>query len=248
MESCCHPLPAEGAVSIDLLLILVTGLTVSLGHCVAMCGPIQAAFSLEQESRGGRCLPPLLRYHLGRVTGYVFIGGAFGLLGSAVRLGGAALALQGGFAIALAALMAAFVLGGWSAGNLAAFGESFGPTRLATRGIRRFLAARTRRGQIALGVANGFLPCGPVLAVALTAAAAADPLVGMGLMAVYGLGTAPALLVLGAASSRLGPVFRRRMERIGNALILLVALQLLLRGLATLGVVPHLRAGSVVIW
>ena len=43
MDSCCHPLAAEGAPSLDLLLIFVTGLTISLGHCIGMCGPIQGA-------------------------------------------------------------------------------------------------------------------------------------------------------------------------------------------------------------
>ena len=123
------------------------------------------------------------------------------------------------------------VVGGWVTGR-----------------IRGFLSGETGRRQLGLGVANGFLPCGPVLAVALSAAAAADPLVGMILMLVYGLGTIPVLLVLGLASSKIGPRLRRRFNAVGAVLVLLLAAQLILRGLSTLGVLSHLKFGEFVVW
>ena len=102
--------------------------------------------------------------------------------------------------------------------------------------------------QFGLGLANGFLPCGPVLAVAFTAAAAAHAGIGMLLMLVYGLGTLPVLLVLAGLGSRLGPRLRQRFSAVGAALVMLLAAQLVLRGLAGLSVVPHLRWGEFVVW
>ena len=251
MSSCCHPLAAGGAASLDIPLLLLTGLTISLGHCIGMCGPIQAGFCLGQERRGARgwrLLPPLLRYHAGRVTSYVLIGGLFGLIGSATRLAGPTTTLQGALALTAGALMLALslrllgvlptqrwaepaVVGGWITGR-----------------IRGLLSGETAPRQLGLGVANGFLPCGPVLAVALTAAAAADPFVGMLLMLVYGVATIPVLLVLGMASSRIGPRVRSRFNRVGAVFVLLLALQLVLRGLSTLGALPHLKFGEFVVW
>jgi sulfite exporter TauE/SafE len=251
MDSCCHPLAEQGAASVDFLLVFLTGLTMSLGHCLGMCGPIQAAYCLEQERqghRGFRLTLPLLRYHLGRIAGYAMIGAFFGLLGSATLLTGATRTFQGWLALVAAFLMIAFVLGLWGAGRFGSALDAFGiGDRVAAR-VRRFLTAPSGVGQLQLGVANGFLPCGPVIAVAITAAAAAHVLIGMGLMAVYGLGTLPVLFVMGLVSGRLGPRVRQRLSRIGTALIVALAVQLALRGLATLGVLPHLRFGDVVIW
>ena len=114
--------------------------------------------------------------------------------------------------------------------------------------IRGLLSGETGTRQLGLGVANGFLPCGPVLAVALSAAAAASVWVGMLLMLVYGLGTVPVLVVLGMASSRIGPRLRHRFNLVGAIFVLFLAIQLTLRGLSTLGVLPHLRFGDFVIW
>jgi sulfite exporter TauE/SafE len=87
-----------------------------------------------------------------------------------------------------------------------------------------------------------------VVAAALSAAAAAHVGTGMLLMTAYGLGTVPALVGLAVASHRAGPVVRRRFYRVGGVLILLVGLQLGLRGAAALGWVPHVHLGDVVLW
>lgn len=250
MQSCCHPV-AAGAASIDLPLIFLTGLTMSVGHCVGMCGPIQAAFCVGQNRRGAtgmRLLPPLLRYHGGRILSYGLIGAAFGLLGSATRLAGSTAGVQGSLSLVAAVLMlvvATAMLG------LLPVGDWSGPAgwgSAVSRRIKSFLSGETGLRQFGLGVANGFLPCGPVVAVALTAAAAANVFVGVMLMGIYGLGTLPLLLVLGFASGRIGPKLRSRLNRLGAILVLLVAAQLALRGLAAFGVVRHLVFGRFVIW
>ena len=53
----------------------------------------------------------------------------------------------------------------------------------------------TRR--FGLGMANGFLPCGPVYTVALTATASGKIASGASGMLAYGLGTLPVLIALG---------------------------------------------------
>ena len=99
-----------------------------------------------------------------------------------------------------------------------------------------------------LGLANGFLPCGAVAAVALTAAASAHGGVGALLLLVYGAGTIPVLLAMGLVSTRLRPGLRARWYRVGASLVLVLAVQLILRGLAVMGALPHFRLGAVVFW
>jgi len=251
MDASCHSATMEGLASLDLLLVFLTGLTISLGHCLGMCGPIQAAFSMQQnqgKGRGLRLLPPLLRYHLGRVFSYTVIGAVFALIGSATRLSPAAVSLQGYLALGAGALMAmaAVTLLGLAPSANWHLPDAWG--RPAARWIGRLLTAPGAGKQLLLGVANGFLPCGPVLAVALSAAAAARVGFGALLMISYGLGTLPVLLTFGLLSSRLEPELRRRFYRAGAALVLLLGLQLILRGLAALSVLAHFKLGPVVFW
>jgi sulfite exporter TauE/SafE len=67
-------------------------------------------------------------------------------------------------------------------------------------------------------------------------------------MGVYGLGTVPVLLVLGFGSDRLAPRIRHGFHRIASFLVIVIAFQILLRGLAAFHLVPHLRWGGVVFW
>jgi len=99
-----------------------------------------------------------------------------------------------------------------------------------------------------LGVANGFLPCGPVYAMAIGTVAAARPLAGAGAMAIYGLGTLPVLLILGLGAGRLAPSLARGFTRVGALLVVLIGVQLILRGAAVYGWVGHFRYDDIVIW
>jgi sulfite exporter TauE/SafE len=250
MSSCCDPVLTPGS-PVELALLFTTGLTISLGHCIGMCGPIVSAYSVRQEDRGirgWRRLPPLARYHAGRIVSYTIIGAAFALIGSATRITGTTATIQGGLALLVGLLMLLLGLGllgllptqGWVEG--VGFGRG-----IASR-IRRLLSAETWPRQLGLGVANGFLPCGPVVAVALSAAATSKPTDGMLAMAIYGLGTVPALIVLGLGVGTLTPRVRQHLFRLGAVLVLLIGLQLCLRGLAAFNLLPHLRFGEVVIF
>ena len=91
LNSCCGPELLGDAVTLDALLLLSTGLVISLGHCIGMCGPLVGAYSAAQRSGERsvwRMLPALLIYHVGRLLAYALIGLALGFVGSATRLAG----------------------------------------------------------------------------------------------------------------------------------------------------------------
>lgn len=221
----------------------------SLGHCVGMCGPLQSAVVLRWQSATGRrpgLLSRILPYHLARIVSYVLIGGVFALLGTAAGLTGNATRWQGILSLAAGALMIPVALGLLGVLPAQRWAELRG---VGDRFARRFLAFRNGKtpGAWTLGMANGFLPCGPVLAVAL---AAAPRSVGHGmlLMGTYGVGTVPALVVLGLAAARITPRIRLRFHRLSGVFVLLVAVQLVIRGLAAFAVMPHVNAGPFMLW
>lgn len=238
------------ARSLDVVLLVTTGLAVSLGHCLGMCGPLVGAIAGAQRAAGlslGRVARAHLVYHAGRILSYALIGLLVASLGSALSLGVERKELQGAFSIAIGGLMILLGLGlmGWL------------PTqRLLTSGrltgavLRASSALRQRRGRgtwFLLGAANGFLPCGPVYAIA-AGTAASRPLAGAAAMLLFGLGTIPALVAFALGAAHLSPTLKRLFNRLAALLVLLIGAQLVLRGAAALGWIEHLRFGSLVLF
>jgi sulfite exporter TauE/SafE len=76
-----------------------------------------------------------------------------------------------------------------------------------------------------LGLSWGFIPCGLVYTVLMTAASTANPVSGAATMLAFGAGTLPAMLGLTAAAPALSAFLEDRTVRrlIGFALIVLAA-------------------------
>ena len=247
---CCTVLdPATR--TFDVAMLLVMGLTISLGHCVGMCGPLVTAFSVSSRTRGHgnrALLARSLVYHLGRVASYCVIGALFGWLGESFFVAEGGRQVQGGLSIAIAVLMllVAMSLAGWVPAlrwlESGRWGQAMGCR------IRELLDAPSLGHCFLLGSANGWLPCGPVLAAAMTAAATGSPWMGIVAMLLFGTATIPVLVILGMGTGQLGLRARVLFHRIGAIVIVLIALQLVLRGLAVFGVAGHLRFGEFVLW
>ncbi len=82
----------------------------------------------------------------------------------------------------------------------------------------------------------------------MAAASTASLWRGGAAMLGFGLGTLPVLMILGLGVSRLSIRIRTLFHRLAAILLLLIAVQLILRGLASWGVIAHLRFGEFVIW
>jgi uncharacterized protein len=245
---CCSPVADVHAATLTLWAALGVGLTTSLGHCLGMCGPLISTFSLAQgraDSRWTRLLPGLLLYHFGRLNAYALIGGVIGLVASATQKTSPSTGLRAGVFLVAGGLMVlmGLGLGGWL------------PTVrwLQSRRLGQAIAARfmdlagtgSVAGRYFLGLANGFLPCGPVYAMAAAALTAQTPLHGAGTMAAFGLGTVPVLLAVGLGAGRMAPVFLRRFNLVAALLVVFMGVEFLLRAGKLLGFVREIRWGFV---
>jgi len=227
---------AEGG----LLAALVAGLLGST-HCLGMCGGIAGWFGLNTAVRGAAGRSGFaLAYNTGRIGGYVALGALVGFLGAAggsvfgLREWGPALRLAFGLVIVLIGLQLAF---GWNPLRpLEAWGAR-GWQKLAPL-TGRLLPARTPLHAVGLGVLWGWLPCGLVYSVLLAAAVAGGAAEGALVMAAFGLGTLPAMVLATAGAARLASLTRRTgVRRAAGALVVLA-------GLWTMAMpVMHMSAG-----
>lgn len=183
-------------------------------HCVGMCGGIVAAMSWH----GGERLPYGLHlgYNLGRILSYTLAGALAGLAGSAAFLSAHLLPLQQ--ALYLLAQGVLILLGLYLAGlnQAVLILERAGGAlwaRLQPR-LGRLLPVRTPGRAVVAGALWGWLPCGLVYSVLVSALASGGPLQGAGLMLAFGLGTLPNLLAMGWAADRLRAITAdRRLRR-----------------------------------
>lgn len=247
---CCANL-FEATKQIDFYLILITGLTISLGHCIGMCGPLVTAFAIgqrEDTNSRWRLTVSFLTYHCGRLMSYTLIGCLMGLIGSTVFLADEGIKIQGGLSMVIGILILLMTAGLASWLPRSRMVEDSPLKRFISGRLRGLLSARSVRQRFGLGIANGFLPCGPVFSVAMIAAAAGSFWRGGLAMLVFGIGTVPVLVILGLGVDRLSMKARTVFTKIGALFMLFIGLQLLLRGLAAWKLIGHLKFGEFVVW
>ena len=195
------------------LAALVAGLLGS-GHCMMMCGSIAGALSYGGAAAGctGSSLRYPLLYNFGRVTSYTAAGTAVGALGHGLAAVGGGSTLR--TVLSTAAALVIVLVGLKLAGGSRRFGwfERAGSAvwrRIAPL-TRAFLPVATPERAFGMGLVWGWLPCGMAYAMLAAAAFAGGALQGAMIMALFGIGTLPAMLTLGAGASQLlGPRTRR---------------------------------------
>ncbi len=227
-----------GPSSYDLLGFLTLGLLGGFGHCIGMCSPFVLFVSrryqpaARESGTGGMAgarrrlaaLVPQFWYHAGRFVTYTALGALAGVVGSAANLAGSLVGLQRG-----AMLVAGAVLVTWgfvALSDLASFdtgGRLFG--RVAAR-----VKGRVPEHPFATGLFLGLLPCGFVYSAVVAAVSRGGAIQGASVLAVFAVGTMPALLSVSVADELLA---RRRsfLNRLAQLFILGMGAWFLWRGL-----------------
>jgi sulfite exporter TauE/SafE len=229
-----------------ITVLFVTGLLGSLGHCLGMCGPLVLMVGSQfGEITWFAVLPRYLLYHASRITVYAILGTILGFLGSLLGLGGR-LSLIGG-AVSLVIGVGVTLLGLGYLGWLP-LGRIEGTGAWVSRKMKQALKKGGLVGLASLGALNGLLPCGLVYSALLASIAAGSPLKSALSMAAFGAGTIPVLVILGLGGRAISSRIRRVMSRLAGGLIVLVGVQLILRGSAALGWIGHLKIGGFMVF
>lgn len=211
------------------------------GHCLGMCGPLILALPARRDGPGAH-----LAYHGGRLLTYVVAGLILGGLGGGLaRLSSDESLIRTLRVQQAMSVLAALLLGLLGLVRLGLLREPgflaiADPARLP--GFKRLqqMLIRGREGDgpgvgslFLLGGMLGWLPCGLSFAAFARALAADGPLGGGALTLVFGLGTLPALLLLGFSASRLSALHRQVSDIVAGMLMVGMAVALLADLIAT---------------
>ncbi|NHZ97529.1 sulfite exporter TauE/SafE family protein [Massilia sp. CCM 8734] len=223
--------------AVNLIPVFVVGLLGSV-HCVGMCGGIVSAFSAVPPAPvGARAFPVavmtqraafdggarVLAYNTGRIASYMTAGAlAGGLAGGARTLAGLTAWQAGGYWLAnlMLVILGLYLMDAWR--GLARL-ESLGQILWQrARPLMRFIVPLdSPLKMLALGALWGWLPCGMVYSVLMTAMFTGSGADGALVMLAFGLGTLPMLLAMGMAGARLRAALQQRAVRIGAGLVVL---------------------------
>jgi sulfite exporter TauE/SafE len=211
-------------------------------HCIGMCGGFVAMYSLKKPVARPSLVYHLL-YNLGRITTYSLLGGMLGYIGSYFAYVGqhrgipGAVLLIAGFIMVLMGLNIAGVLGKRGLFEESAVTES----SFFRKTLHRILNLDSAWAVFLLGLLLGFLPCGLLYPIFINAAASGNFFPGAMTMAVFGLGTAPALIFFGFLVTKIQPKLKLALYRLAAVLIILLGVKTLLRGMAFNGWISHNR-------
>jgi sulfite exporter TauE/SafE len=191
-----------------LLAALLAGLLGGV-HCVGMCGGIVAAFSFRADGSA----PPFrlhLAYNLGRVFSYTVFGALAGTLGASLKLASFLPVQTVLYVLAQSVLiLLGLYLAGWSKWVLIFERAGGGLWRRVKPLFQKLLPVKSVPQGFLAGMAWGWLPCGLVYSVLVTALASGSASSGAALMLAFGLGTLPNLLGMGVFARQIQPFMQR---------------------------------------
>jgi len=167
-------------------------------HCLGMCGSIVGMLTAQLPKHGTRW-PFHLAYNSGRLASYMAAGALAGTIGQAGLLWRDVVPVQHllfGLSSLMLIALGLYLAGIWGmVRRLEQLGGMLWQyVQPLTRGL---LPVTTVIRALLLGILWGWLPCGLVYSVLVTALASGDAQTGALVMLAFGLGTLPNLLALG---------------------------------------------------
>jgi len=196
-------------------------------HCAGMCGGFVCFYTGAGSGTDAAALRAHAMYNVGRLTSYLTLGAIAGAIGAGVSSLGTMAGVQHAAAMVAGALMI-----GWAISTIAAQrGVRRGALRAPEswqRALGRVLHA-VREQPIATrawltGMLTTMLPCGWLYVFVATAGGSGSIRAGVLTMAVFWLGTVPALLAVGLGAQRLFGPLRQRLPMLSATLVLVMGL------------------------
>ncbi|MFA6533069.1 MAG: sulfite exporter TauE/SafE family protein [Patescibacteria group bacterium] len=214
--------------NLNLLTVLFLGLVASISTCMATSG----ALFLSTIGKKTNNLKQAVFFSLGRIISYGFFGFIAGLVGSVIITN-----LKFGTGLTLFAAIFMILLG-LDMLKILSFAAiiPFGATSNIFRKLEHVLIKDPHKSAFFLGVITYFLPCGFTQATQVYALGLASPWQSALTMAVFAVGTAPAILFIGSLRNLLKSNFYRYFMKVVAVGVLILGLYYISNFLAIYGI------------
>jgi len=205
----------------DFFSAFLVGL-LGAGHCIGMCSGIASAlsFSISPQQKNG--FLTLFIYNIGRISsyslaGFIFAGSSSLLI---VWMGGKESLIYLRIIAAIMMLLLAFYIARIWNGLL--FVERMGQYlwKFIKPIAQHFLPLKHPILAFPLGFFWGWLPCGLVYSNLVWAISTGDAINGLLIMLGFGLGTLPAMMLVGTLSHKLKTILNKQWFRYSSGLLL----------------------------
>ncbi|MGI0492253.1 sulfite exporter TauE/SafE family protein [Alkalinema pantanalense CENA528] len=238
---------------LDLVLMTTLGFLGSFGHCLGMCGPLTAAFSLTDRTPNSRSR---LLFNLwlngGRILSYGIVGAAIGGVSSIVVAGGQLAGIGSDVRRGMAILTGLLLI--W-----------FGLVQIQPRWlpqmplrhplaqgrlhhwINHWMQKLTMASPIVLGLLWGLMPCGFLYAAQIKAAETSNPWMGAVTMIAFGLGTLPMMLGVSLSAAFLSRDRRSQLFQLGGWVTLTIGLLTVMRSSEMVDYTGHIALGLLML-
>lgn len=212
------------------------GLAASVSSCLAVVGAVIIAFGEKYKSEGKNfyenAVRPNLFFHIGRLGTFFILGGLLGVIGGEINISGNFIST---FTVIVAIVMA------WLGLNILGLLPSISnlgikmPGRL-TNNWNNLKKSEHKMAPFLLGGLSFFLPCGFTQSMQIFALTSGSFLVGGLSLLIFALGTVPALMILGVATSWTKNKKMAVFQKVAGFLVIFFAIYTLQSGLALSGV------------
>ncbi|KJH72980.1 urease accessory protein UreH domain-containing protein [Aliterella atlantica] len=229
---------------LHLELILAVGFFGSFGHCMGMCGPLAAAFSLSQKQDAIPKMRSQILFHLllnaGRLLSYALVGAGIGAVSSVAIASGQLAGSQSDFRQAISIFTSILLI--WF--GISQIDAKFLPpipflhplisgtwhTRLSTAMTKLSLHNHWWT-PACLGIVWGLMPCGFLYTAQIKAAGTGSVWQGTATMLAFGIGTLPMMLGLGVSTSFISKDRRSQLYRLAGWVTIIVGVLTLFRSM-----------------
>jgi len=206
--------------------VLIASLVGSI-HCAGMCGGFVCFYAGSANGSDPAALRAHAMYNVGRLGSYLLLGALAGMLGAQVSKAGALVGVSHAAAVVAGALMV-----GWAISTIAAqrgmsLSALHAPVAWQKTLGRVLHAVREQPLAVRAGLTGLFttlLPCGWLYVFVATAGGTGSVRSALLTMAVFWLGTVPALVAVGVGAQTLLAPFRRRLPAVSAAVVLVMGL------------------------
>jgi len=224
------------------IVALLVGLVAGFSSCMALVGGLVLGISTRYarkhpEATAIQKFRPHLYFNLGRIGGYILLGGLLGSIGSVFQISASLNIILSFFAAFIMLFVGLQLIDVFPRLSSWRFVLPKGLSKIF--GLKEHNTEYNHKNSVIVGALTFFLPCGFTQAMQVYAVSSGSFVSGAIIMGLFALGTAPGLLSIGGLVSVLKGFAAKMFSRVAGIIVILFAFFSFSNGLTLVGITAN---------